>query len=194
MRLPIDRSGRAARLRHLSRVGGSAVRRPQALDALDADDLDPRGLVGAHRALGHVCRNLALVREERYITFYDAVRGRLLIAAGQPEAARERLDTALQLAQDTGMHFYDAELLRFAPTPTPIPTPAAPTSPPPLNPPAARARPLFELRAALDDFELHGQPARAALTDVVSRFPPDSGWPELARAQAALDQTAPKTG
>ena len=47
------------------------------------------------------------------ITFFDAVLARLLIAAGQPEQARARLDTALALAQDTGMHFYDAELLRL---------------------------------------------------------------------------------
>ena len=38
--------------------------------------------------------------------------GRLLIAAGQPEKARERLEMALGHAEETGMHFYDAELLR----------------------------------------------------------------------------------
>ena len=48
-----------------------------------------------------------------YTTVFDAVLGRLLIAAGQPEAARERLDTGLALAQRTGMCFYDAELLRL---------------------------------------------------------------------------------
>ena len=36
-----------------------------------------------------------------------------LIAAGQPGQARARLDTALALARDTGMCFYDAELLRL---------------------------------------------------------------------------------
>jgi hypothetical protein len=46
---------------------------------------------------------------------------------------------------------------------------------------------LFELRAALDDFELRGQPAREPLVDVIGRMPADSAWPELARAQAALD-------
>ena len=45
---------------------------------------------------------------------------------------------------------------------------------------------LFELRAAVDDFELRGQPARAALIALVSRFPTNSAWPELARAQALL--------
>jgi hypothetical protein len=48
-----------------------------------------------------------------YLTFFDSDLGRLLIAASQPQVARERLDTGLQLAQDTGMRFYDAELLRL---------------------------------------------------------------------------------
>lgn len=45
---------------------------------------------------------------------------------------------------------------------------------------------LFDLRAALDDFELRGQPARAALCDVASRLVSDSGLPELAGAREIL--------
>ena len=121
-----------------------------------------------------------------YITFYDSVFGRLLIAAGQPEQARARLVTALALARDTGMCFYDAELLRLR----------AHTH---IDPDARRAdiaaalelarrqgATLFELRAALDDFELRGEPARAALNDVANRFPTTSAWPELTRARALL--------
>jgi len=42
---------------------------------------------------------------------------------------------------------------------------------------------LFELRAALDDFELRGQSARAALANVVSRMPTDSAFPNWRRAR-----------
>ena len=49
-----------------------------------------------------------------------------------------------------------------------------------------RGATLFELRAALDDFELRGEPARAALADAASRIPADSAFPELARVEAAL--------
>jgi hypothetical protein len=84
------------------------------------------------------------------------------------------------------MCFYDAELLRLrAHTHT--------------DPDARRAdigaarslachqgATLFELRAALDDFELRGQPARAALVDAASRIPTISAWPEFARAEALL--------
>ena len=51
---------------------------------------------------------------------------------------------------------------------------------------------LFELRATLDDFELRGQPARAALIDAVSRIPTNNAWPELVRAQAALSDQSPR--
>ena len=47
-----------------------------------------------------------------YQTRHDCILGQLLTAAGQPDQARARLDTALQIAEDTGMHLYDAELLR----------------------------------------------------------------------------------
>jgi hypothetical protein len=43
-------------------------------------------------------------------TVFEAVRERLVITAGQPEAAHERLDIGLGLAQDTGD---DAELSRL---------------------------------------------------------------------------------
>ena len=162
------------------------------LAALGADDLDPSAL-SAHIAtlttFLDIWRTAGL---NAYRTFYDAVLGRLLIAAGQPEHARARLDTALQLAQDTGMHFYDAELLRLrAHTHTHTHTHTDPeTMQADVSAAVDLARrqgaTLFELRAALDDFELRGQPAGAALADAVSRFPADSAFPELARAEALL--------
>jgi hypothetical protein len=50
---------------------------------------------------------------------------------------------------------------------------------------------FFELRAAVDDFDLRGEPARAALVDAASRIPTDSRPPELARA--ALESTTPNS-
>ena len=129
-----------------------------------------------------------------YITFHDAVLGRLLIAAGQPEQARARLDTALQLAQDTGMCFYDAELLRLrAHTHTDPETMQADVSAA-VDLARRQGATLFELRAALDDFELRGEPARAALADAASRIPTDSALPELARAEAAPKSSNPQLG
>lgn len=74
---------------------------------------------------------------------YDAILARVLIEAAQPAQARHRLDTGLQLAEDTGMHFYDAELLRLRTHTHTEPTLAKPISPPPLNSLAARVRPCL---------------------------------------------------
>ena len=96
------------------RVWGPALQAAvSALAFVDADDPDPAGLSAHIATMATLLDILRMVGMNVYITFHDGVLGRLLIAAGQPEQARARLDTALQLAQDTGMHFYDAELLRL---------------------------------------------------------------------------------
>jgi class 3 adenylate cyclase/tetratricopeptide (TPR) repeat protein len=167
-------------------VGATEQGIVSALASLGADDLDPTGL-SAHIATITSCIDTwRTVGLNIYRTFFDAKLGRLLIADGQPDQACARLNVALRLADDTGMHFYDAELLRLrAHTYT---DPAARQAD--VSAALALARrqgaTLFELRAALDDFELRGQPAHAALVDVVSRIPTVSAFPELARARAEL--------
>ena len=125
-----------------------------------------------------------------YITFYDAILGRLLIATGQPEQARHRLNTGLQLAEDIGMCFYDAELLRLRAHTHADPDARQADIAAALDLARRQGATLFELRAALDDFDLRGQPACAALADAAGRIPADSPLPELARARAILDQVA----
>ena len=93
---------------------------------------------------------------------------------------------SLQMADETDIHFYDAELLRLR----------AQTSDEPgareadLHTAIVLARRqgagLFELRAATDHFELVGEPAREALADVTGRLPDSETWPELAHARALL--------
>jgi hypothetical protein len=51
---------------------------------------------------------------------------------------------------------------------------------------------LFELRAALDDFELRGESASAAVADAANRIPANNAWPELVRAKAALSEQMPR--
>ena len=131
------------------------------------------------------------VREPRlplraWVTSFDAVLARLLTAAGQPDQAHARLAAALQLAQDTGMHFYDAELVRLRARTQTDPDARRADISAALELARRQGATLFELRATLDDFELRGQPVRAALLDVVSRFPADSPLPELAQARALL--------
>ncbi len=83
----------------------------RALAALH-DNVDSTTLAAQVASVTTLLDTLRTLEVNIYRTFYDCVVGRLLIAAGQPEQAAH-LNTALQLAQDTGMHFYDAELLRL---------------------------------------------------------------------------------
>ncbi|MGV0812410.1 adenylate/guanylate cyclase domain-containing protein [Mycolicibacterium boenickei] len=120
-----------------------------------------------------------------YLNFHDSIIGRLLIAAGQADRARERLELSLHLAEETGMHFHDAELMRLrAHTMPPEERRAA------LADALAFARRqdalLFELRCLLDSFELFGDGDREGLATVVHRLPENARWPEQARAERIL--------
>ena len=97
-----------------------------------------------------------------YQTQYDCLLARLLIAAGRPDDARARVDIALQIAEDTGMHYYDVELLRARAHTHTDPDDRAADLAAAIKLARRQDAPLFELRAALDDFELrgHGRPRR----------------------------------
>jgi class 3 adenylate cyclase/tetratricopeptide (TPR) repeat protein len=167
------------------RLNGTAQQ--ATLSALTALADGPESAALAH----HIATMTALLDTLRtrgvnlYRSYFDGVLGRLLLAAGQPEAARKCLDTALALAQDTGMCFYDAELLRLRAWTRDEPGARQADINAALELARRQGATLFELRAALDDFELRGEPASAAVADAAKRIPANNAWPELARAQAA---------
>jgi len=163
-----------------------------ALAALSTENPDPATLAGHIATLTTLLDTLRTFGLNLYSTLYDAILARVLIAAGQPDRARARLDTALQLAEDTGMHFYDAELLRLRAHTDTDPDARHADIGAALKLARRQGATLFELRAALDDFDLRGQPARAALVDAASRIPATSALPELARVQASLSKDAPR--
>ena len=121
-----------------------------------------------------------------WVAFYDTALVRLLVAAGKREAARAHVKLSLHMADETDIHFYDAELLRLR----------AQTSSDPGDQKADlltaimlarhQGAGLFELRAATDYFEAFGEPAREALAEVTGRLPETTAWPELAHARALL--------
>jgi class 3 adenylate cyclase/tetratricopeptide (TPR) repeat protein len=121
-----------------------------------------------------------------YLTFHDAIIGRLLIAAGQPEKARERLELSLRHAEETGMRFHDAELMRVrAHTFTDRDARRAALAAA-LELARRQGATLFELRCLLDSFDLLGDGDRSELARLVSRVASDARWPEFARAQEIL--------
>jgi hypothetical protein len=173
-------------------VGATWQAAAGALAALDADDLDPTALAAHIATITTFLDTLRTIEVNIYTTIFDGVLGRLLIAAGQPEAARERLDIGLALAQDTGMCFYDAELLRLRAQTHDNPAARQAEINGALELARRRTATLFELRAALDDLELRGETASAAVADAINRIPVNNAWPELARARAALSEDPPR--
>jgi hypothetical protein len=122
------------------------------------------------------------------ITSYEAILARLHIAARQCDQARDRVDAALRLARDTGMHYHDSELLRVrAHTHN-----DADVRKLELAEALALARQqnahIYELRCALDYVEIGGDGAREALIAAIGRFPADSSWPALALARTVVLQ------
>ena len=110
-------------------------------------------------------------------------------APGLPALARERIDMSLRLAEESGMRFEDADLLRLRAHTLDQPGERLQA----LDIARERAREqgatLFELRCLLDHVDFSGKPdknVRAALAELVAGLPPDPALPEWARAQRIL--------
>jgi tetratricopeptide (TPR) repeat protein len=147
---------------------------------------DPAALQAHIEALTQVIEVWQALGASTYRPFYWCVLGQLLTAAEQPDQARTRLDGALQFTADTGVHFYDAELLRARAHTHTEPNARADDLAAARELARRQGAWLFELRAGLDDFDLRGEPARKHLNDAVEKMPRNSPLPELARARVAL--------
>ena len=121
-----------------------------------------------------------------YLTFHDAVIGRLLIAAGQTDKARTRLEMSLQQAGVCGMHFHDAELMRLRAHTLPTESARRAALADALKFARGQGATLFELRCLLDSFELFGDGDREGLATSVQRFGSAARWPEHAQAERIL--------
>ncbi len=158
--------------------------------------VDVLGSIGAadpNTLAAHIARATEVVETMRaaglkiYVTLFEGALGHSLAAAGFREQARARLETAITLGCDTEMRFYDAELLRLRAHTHTDPAARRADLAAALGLARRQGAHLYELRAALDDFELRGQPARDVLVDAVNRVPADSPLPELARARRILN-------
>ncbi|HWS94382.1 MAG TPA: AAA family ATPase, partial [Mycobacterium sp.] len=183
-----------ARLRQLSQqagldlwqwVGRTEHNTVKALTALNAGADTATLLAAADKIALHVDSS-RLMHLNIYLTFKDAIIGRLLIAAGRPEKARERLEMALRHAQETGMRFHDAELMRVRAHTFAEPQERRNALAAALEFARHQGATLFELRCLLDSFDLLGDGDGSELGDAVRRFPGDARWPEFARAQRIL--------
>ncbi len=162
-----------------------------AIDArvlLASADRDPAALSAHIATMTAIQDTLRRIGVEAYRPINDALIGQLLIAAGEHSQARDRLDAALDITAANGQKFYDAELLRLRAHTFNDPDARATGFGVALDLARRQDTPLFELRAALDDFELRGSPAREALRSAASRLVSEGGLPELARAREMLGE------
>ena len=166
-------------------IGATEHATVKALAALSAD-ADAATLMARAEKLALWVDGSRLLHLNIFLTFHDAVIGRLLIAAGQPEKARERLEMALRHAEETGMHFHDAELMRVRAHTFTEPDARHAALAAALELARRQGATLFELRCLLDFFDLVGEGDRLALADAVRRFAGDTRWRELVRAQEIL--------
>ena len=125
-----------------------------------------------------------------YLTFFEGALARLMIAAGHRDS--DRLNAALAMAAETGMSFYDSELLRLRSHLQTEPGACLADLQSALRLARHHGAILFELRCALDLFEFDQQAGRPALADAVSRVPAGSSLAESARAADALAALEPQ--
>jgi hypothetical protein len=119
-----------------------------------------------------------------WVPWFDGYGAKLLIATGQLAEARDRLNLGLQLAEETDMRFYNAELLRLRAATHDNLDARRQDLATAFELARTQGSPVFALRAALDDYQLHGETAWHSVDEAVAMFSADSTWPELARARA----------
>ncbi len=147
---------------------------------------EPAALQASYRNMTAVVDAWRAIGMKTFLAWYDAILARLLTAADMKGAARERVELALQMADETGMHFYDAELLRIRAHTLTTRMPSTRVFARPSSWPKPRA-PRFSNYAPLQTISnsLASRPGRHWSTRL-SRFPAEQTWPELARARALL--------
>ena len=159
----------------------------RAMASLASGVTDPATLEAHIQVLTAVVDGWRAAGLVSFLGWYDAALARVLIAADKKDAARERVDLALRMADDTEWHFYDAELIRLRAHTCDAPDARRARLRAAIELARTQGAFVLELRAAADDFELGGEPARGALVDALSRFPAEQSWPELAHARALLE-------
>lgn len=158
----------------------------EAVVALRSGDSDVDALTARARALSGFVEFWKALELRIFLPFYLTTIGALLAAAGDPDAARRGYEESLQLAADTGMRFYDAETTRRLAHLAPEPAAKVAGLRAALELARSQAARPFELRVALDLYELLGEDARAPLELAIAAFPQDATTIELERARARV--------
>ncbi|CAN5607716.1 AAA family ATPase [soil metagenome] len=167
-------------------ISASEAANTFAKGSINAGRPAPKDIEAHIEALTAVVDGWRAADLKSFLCWYDAALALSLLAAGRRADARHRIDLALTMAEETGWHIYDAELIRIrAHTHESVPARISDLLEASKIAQGQGAL-VFELRSAADLFKQTGEPGRASLVEVLSRFPVEQEWPELANARSLL--------
>lgn len=173
-------------LREWEMVAASNRASLAARAALAAGESDPVVLLAHITDLTMIVESWRAAELKTFVSSYESVLARLLTAAGDLKAARQRIESALETTHATGAHYYEAELLRVLAHTYDDPAQRHTGLCRAIDEARRQGATVFELRCTADLFTMLGEPGRPALVEVLSRFPAGQDWPGLASARALL--------
>jgi class 3 adenylate cyclase/tetratricopeptide (TPR) repeat protein len=170
-------------------IGATEQATIAALAVLDAEPDDSAALTAHAQAVEGLCAAWKMVDVGLFLPFFTAAAGRLRAAAGDREAAAARYEETLQFARATGIHFYDAEVMRLQSQ-----LMAGVEARAQLRAAFERARAQgavpFELRIARDLVARDESDALTLLASAAALFAADAHYPELDDARTVLAAAA----
>ncbi|MGH9112591.1 MAG: ATP-binding protein [Acidimicrobiales bacterium] len=156
-----------------------------ALSALEAHADDAPALSAHAQAVEGLCATWKMLDLALFLPFFTATAGRLRATAGDHDGADARYAEVHEFARSTGMHFYDAEVLRLRAQLLPLDD-ATSQLRAALDLARAQRAVLFELRIARD-LLAHGEPdGLSHLAAAAGGFAADAHYPELDDARAVV--------
>lgn len=167
-------------------ISANAAANAAAKAALAADAPDHDAVEAGVAALNDVVALWRALELKAFVSWYEATLALALLGARRTSEARRQIAIALDTAEETGWHVFDAELLRIRAHTHPSATDRDADLAAAVDLARRQGALVFELRATADRFTSQGEPCRGALTDVLARFPSDQDWPDLARIRALL--------
>lgn len=169
-------------------LGATFLSLTAAVAAVNAGNTDTQAVTNGIATLTAWTTAGRMLEAKVFLPSFDGHLARLLIARGRLAQAARGIGAGLQLAEETGMHYYDAELLRLRAKTHDDPTAAIEDVRAAFALARSQGAHLFALRAALDDHGLRGEDALPRVTEAVALMPAASAAPELAQAVTLLDR------
>ena len=158
----------------------------EAIAALRSGTSDAAALAERADSLKAIIELWQTLELRVFLPFYLTTIGALLAASGDLEGAGQRYEESLQLAAQTGMRFYDAETARRVAHLAPDGESEIVALQSALELARSQAARPFELRIALDLYELLGADARLPLERAMRAFGEGSTTLELEQARARV--------